>query len=236
MLAAHGSRDGRRRSRTSRRLRRRHDPHGWEPRVRHRRGRGAVRVQGDAVQRHAVSRRQRTRAIVDRLRRVPLPGDRRRGRGGSGWVRQRHARVRRDRLRAATAPAGREVRVEPRAIIRASQEAPVEVDDIPLFIRRWDPAEIRRGGERFREVWGVDVEERACSTSSCGATTASSVPCPGGGRSPGQWLSIAACAARVGAWCEQASSSPPEPASCSAPRRTYRKMTRSERFPRRGRS
>jgi glycosyltransferase involved in cell wall biosynthesis len=60
------------------------------------------------------------------------------------------------RLRSA----GREVWVEPGAVVHVSQEAPVEVDDIPLFIRRWDPAEIRRGGERFREVWGVDVEER----------------------------------------------------------------------------
>jgi glycosyltransferase involved in cell wall biosynthesis len=60
------------------------------------------------------------------------------------------------RLRSA----GCEVWVEPSAVVHVSQEAPVELDDIPLFIRRWDPVEIGRGGERFREVWGVDVEER----------------------------------------------------------------------------
>jgi len=54
---------------------------------------------------------------------------------------------------------GREVWVEPRAVVHSNQDSLIEVEDVALFARRWDRDAIACSRQHFFDTWGVDVGE-----------------------------------------------------------------------------
>ena len=54
---------------------------------------------------------------------------------------------------------GRSVWVEPAAVIHTDQDSLIELEDVEVFRRRWDPEAIARSRQRFMDVWKVDVGE-----------------------------------------------------------------------------
>ncbi len=54
---------------------------------------------------------------------------------------------------------GRSVWVEPAAVVHTDQDSLIELEDVEVFRRRWDPQAIARSRQRFMDVWKVDVGE-----------------------------------------------------------------------------
>jgi hypothetical protein len=83
---------------------------------------------------------------------------------------------------------GRTVWVEPAAVVHSDQDSLIELEDIPVFARRWDPKAIERSRQRFMDVWQVDVGEEGGFESFVRAYNSRLGPLPR--RHPRQWTVV----------------------------------------------